>query len=220
MNPFQAVLFDFDGTLADTSPGILHSIRYAMEAEGLPIDPDADLNYFLGPPLYHSFTHIFGVSAEMANTLTDQYRVYYNEKGVFECTLYPGIKDLLQDLRTAGIKVAVVSSKPSHFLHMVLPYLGIDSLFDAVVGPDLENKKANKAWLVTEALRQLELPAGPEIAMLGDRQYDMVGAVDAGVTAVGVTYGYGSCQELQSTGAQHLVDNVSALRKLLLPDAE
>jgi len=213
---YKAVFFDFDGTLADTRPGIYNSIRYALGEKGIPVGDEEKLGYFLGPPLYDSFSKIYGVDEETANELTDLYRVYYGDKGVFECSLYPDIKELLVLLRDHGVRTAVVSSKPAHFLNVVVPYLGVDTLFDAVVGPELHNKKANKAWLVSEAMRRLDVPADHTVAMLGDRRFDMIGAVEAGAAAVGILYGYGSEEELREAGAQYLAESVEDLHKLLL----
>lgn len=215
MAKYNAVLLDFDGTVADTRPGIFNSIRYAMDAAGLPIPDGADLDYFLGPPLGASFSHVFGADEETADRLTDLYRVYYKEKGIFECSLYDGIPELLDGLHAAGIRTAVVSSKPAKFLNMLVPHFGLELRFDAVIGPDLSNKRADKTWLVQEALRTLGLPCDKSAVMVGDRLFDMEGAVHAGVTAVGALYGYGTAEELTEAGAERLITTPSELKILL-----
>ena len=215
MAKYNAVLLDFDGTVADTRPGIFNSIRYAMKADGRDVPAGADLDYFLGPPLYDSFSHVFGVDEKTAERLTDLYRVYYNEKGVFECALYDGIPELLDALRAAGIRTAVVSSKPTKFLNMLVPHFALETRFDAVIGPDLANKKADKTWLVQEALKTLGLPCDQSAAMVGDRRFDMEGAVRAGVTAVGALYGYGTREELLEAGAELLAAAPEELKILL-----
>lgn len=122
--PIRAVLFDWDGTVADTRPGIFNSVRYAIGQYGIADKPDDELRYFIGPPLYDGFEHVFGVSPELANELTDTYRVYYRDKGIFECNVYDGVGDLLRELHDAGVKTAVVSSKPKEFLDRLVEQIG------------------------------------------------------------------------------------------------
>ena len=133
--PIRAVLFDWDGTVADTRPGIFNSVRYAIGEHGIPDKPDDELRYFIGPPLYDGFEHVFGVDDEMATALTDTYRVYYRDRGIFECNIYAGVGDLLRELHDAGIKTAVVSSKPKEFLDKLIEHFGFADCLDAVVGP-------------------------------------------------------------------------------------
>lgn len=209
MEKVQTVLFDFDGTLADTSRGIYNSIRYALGEAGIPVGDESRLREFIGPPLYESFETVYGVDPDEASRLVDLYRVYYGKSGVFECDLYPGVSELLEVLsssRTSGgpQSLAIVSSKPLHFLKVVLPHLGIDSCFDAVVGPELKNKNSDKSFLIDRALKTLGVPADHAAAMVGDRFYDMEGAVRAGITAIGVTWGFGPAEELTASGAEAL----------------
>ncbi len=190
--PIRAVLFDWDGTVADTRPGIFNSVRYAIGEHGIPDKPDDELRYFIGPPLYDGFEHVFGVDDEMATALTDTYRVYYRDRGIFECNIYAGVGDLLRELHDAGIKTAVVSSKPKEFLH-----------------------NSNKTVLVNQALKELMLLPST-VAMIGDRHFDMEGAKAAGVNAIGVLYGYGTEEELCRAGADAICEQVVDLRGYLL----
>lgn len=213
--PFCAVLFDWDGTVADTGPGIFNSVRYAARHFGLPEKTDEDLQFFIGPPLYVGFEHVYGVSPEESNELTDTYRVYYRKTGIFECNIYDGVRDLLTDLRHAGIRTAVVSSKPKEFLDRLVDHFDLTGSFDAVVGPEMHNHNANKTRMVNQALEELGLP--PEnVAMVGDRHYDMKGAKGAGVTAVGILYGYGEEEELKAAGADIICSTVKDLSDRLL----
>lgn len=215
--PFRAVLFDWDGTVADTRPGIFNSIRYAIGQAGIPDRPDEELQYFIGPPLYVGFEHVFGVSPEAANELTDTYRVYYRETGIYECAVYDGVGDLLTNLRAAGVRTAVVSSKPKEFLDRLVDHFGLAGSFDAVIGPEMHNHNANKTVLVNTALEALGLP--PEAAaMVGDRHFDMEGAKAAGVTAVGILFGYGEEAELKAAGADVICPSVKDLGAFLLAE--
>lgn len=213
--PLRAVFFDWDGTVADTSPGIYNSIRYALRQFGMEDKPDDELRFFMGPPLYVGFEHVFGVSPERASELTDTYRVYYRETGIFECKVYEGLGDLLRELRNAGVKTGVVSSKPKVFLDRLVEHFGLTDCFDAVIGPELDNHESNKTVLVNQGLKELMLL--PSIAaMVGDRHFDMEGAKQAGVTAVGVLYGFGTEEELCRAGADAICEQVADLRGYLL----
>lgn len=213
--PIRAVLFDWDGTVADTRPGIFNSVRYAIGQYGIADRPDDELRYFIGPPLYDGFEHVFGVSPELANELTDTYRVYYRDKGIFECNVYDGVGDLLRELHDAGIKTAVVSSKPKEFLDRLVEHFGLAEHLDAVVGPAMDNHNSNKTVLVNQALKELMLLPST-VAMIGDRHFDMEGAKAAGVNAVGVLYGYGTEEELCAAGADAVCEQVADLRGFLL----
>lgn len=213
--PIRAVLFDWDGTVADTRPGIFNSVRYAIGQYGIPDKPDDELRYFIGPPLYDGFEHVFGVSPELANELTDTYRVYYRDKGIFECNVYDGVGDLLRELHDAGVKTAVVSSKPKEFLDRLVEHFGLAEHLDAVVGPAMDNHNSNKTVLVNQALKELMLLPST-VAMIGDRHFDMEGAKAAGVNAVGVLYGYGTEEELCAAGADAVCEQVADLRGFLL----
>ena len=213
--PIRAVLFDWDGTVADTRPGIFNSVRYAIGQYGIADKPDDELRYFIGPPLYDGFEHVFGISPELANELTDTYRVYYRDKGIFECNIYDGVGDLLRKLHDAGVKTAVVSSKPKEFLDRLVEHFGLADHLDAVVGPAMDNHNSNKTVLVNQALKELMLLPST-VAMIGDRHFDMEGAKAAGVNAVGVLYGYGTEEELCKAGADAICDQVADLRGFLL----
>ncbi len=213
--PIRAVLFDWDGTVADTRPGIFNSVRYAIGQYGIADRPDDELRYFIGPPLYDGFEHVFGVSPELANELTDTYRVYYRDKGIFECNVYDGVGDLLRELHDAGVKTAVVSSKPKEFLDRLVEHFGLAEHLDEVVGPAMDNHNSNKTVLVNQALKELMLLPST-VAMIGDRHFDMEGAKAAGVNAVGVLYGYGTEEELCAAGADAVCEQVADLRGFLL----
>lgn len=213
MPEFEAVLFDFDGTLADTSRGIKNSIKYALSEKHIPVGDESRLNYFIGPPLYDGFSHVYGADERLSEELVSLYRVYYAKSGVYECELYPGVQDMLDGLKKAGLLLGVVSSKPKHFLDMAVPHLGIAPYFTTVVGPDLKNKNADKSFLIRQALERI---GADSAVMAGDRFYDIEGARRAGVTAVGVTYGFGTEEELKQAGADALAASPRDLYKYIV----
>lgn len=211
---FDAVIFDFDGTVADTGEGVRNAVRYALNRYGMPVMEDR-LNEFLGPPLYLTFEDQYGVTPEFANELVDVYRVYYSEKGVYECAAYPGMIDLLKTLKEQGVRVAIASSKPQHYLDISVPYVGADRYLDAVVGPELQNHNSNKTRLIRSACEALGVTPGRNVAMIGDRFYDIDGAKEAGVSAIAVLYGFGSREELEAHSPDVIAEDVTALKKAL-----
>ena len=215
MARFSTVFFDWDGTVCNTKEGIYNSVRYAARQFDLPDRTDEELDYFIGPPLYDGFEHVYGVSPELASDLVDTYRVYYTDRGIYESVLYEGIGDVVHSLRAAGIQTAVVSSKPQEYLDRLVEHFDLTDAFDYVLGPEMNNHVSNKAVLVRNALKTLG--AAPETsAMVGDRRYDMEGAKDAGVTAVGILFGFGSKEELNASGADVLCETVGDLKRYLL----
>jgi len=213
---FDYVIFDFDGTVADTGLGVKNAVKYAVREHGIPVGDESKLDYFIGPPLYDGFEHVYGVSPELANDLVDTYRVYYAEKGVYECEVYSGTMELLKELKEAGVKVAVASSKPKHFLDVAIPYIGADKYFDFIVGPELKNHNSNKSVLITKAMELMGAKDKSRVVMLGDRKYDIEGAHEVGVSAVGIEYGYGSKEELENAGADFIASSVENLKNILL----
>ena len=212
---YNTVLFDFDGTIADTGSGVKNSIRYALGSYGIPVGDEKKLDSFIGPPLYESFERVYGVSQEESIKLVNEYRVYYAKQGVYELEVYSGILDLLNELKASGVKTAVASSKPKHFLDVVIPYIKADALFDTVVGPELTSNNSDKSTLIRTALFELGESAGNHVAMIGDRFYDVEAALSTGVTPIGVLFGYGSKDELEGAGASLIAQNVAELEKLL-----
>ena len=213
---FDYIIFDFDGTVADTGLGVKNAVKYALLEHGITVGDESKLDYFIGPPLYEGFEHVYGVSPELANSLVDSYRVYYAEKGVYECSVYPGTMELLKLLKHSGAKVAVASSKPKHFLDVVVPYIGASEYFDFIVGPELKNHNSNKSVLIAKSMELMGAEDKSKIIMLGDRKYDIEGAHEVGIQAVGIEYGYGTREELLSAGADYIATNVNELKNILL----
>ena len=212
---FDAVIFDFDGTVADTGEGVRNAVRYALNEYKMPIYEER-LNEFLGPPLYITFERMYGVSPELASDIVDTYRVYYADRGVHECKAYDGILDLASDLKEAGVKLAIASSKPLVFLEIGVRETGAGKHIEEVVGPELKNHEANKAYLVRAACERLGIEPSKRVAMIGDRFYDIDGANEVGVTSIGVEYGFGHREEFEDHNADYIATTVDDLRKILL----
>ncbi|WP_449455568.1 HAD family hydrolase [Streptococcus suis] len=212
---YQTILFDLDGTLTDSGQGILNSVAYALEKMGIEEPDTANLNRFIGPPLYESFSRFYQLNPEDTQSAVDAFRVYFKEKGMFENQLYPGIIPLLEELRTAGKPLVIATSKPEIFAKQILEHFGIAHYFDVIAGASLDSSRISKADVIGYAINQLE--AFPKHAvMIGDREHDIEGARMHQLPAIGVLYGYGSKQEFEKAGATMIVETVQDLKRVLL----
>ncbi|HEM5272914.1 TPA: HAD family hydrolase [Streptococcus suis] len=212
---YQTILFDLDGTLTDSGQGILNSVAYALEKMGIEEPDIANLNRFIGPPLYESFSRFYQLSPEDTQSAVDAFRVYFKEKGMFENQLYPGIIPLLEELRTAGKTLVIATSKPEIFAKQILEHFGIAHYFDVIAGASLDSSRISKADVIGYAINQLE--AFPNNAvMIGDREHDIEGARMHQLPAIGVLYGYGNKQEFEKAGATMIVETVQDLKRVLL----
>ena len=216
---FSYILFDLDGTISDPKVGITGSVQYALKSFGIE-EPDADrLEPFIGPPLRDSFMKYYNFTQEQAEEAVGKYRERFSEVGKYENELYPGIPELLRDLKAAGAHLAVASSKPTVYVEDILNYFGIRQYFEIVVGSELDGRRERKEEVVREVLWQFAQrgAANPSsVVMVGDRKYDVEGARAAGAHSIGVAYGYAAPGELQEAGAEILVQNVEGLRSALL----
>ena len=212
---FDAVLFDLDGTLSESAPGIVHAAEYAIAKLGYPPLPKATLLKFIGPPLWQYFMEHCGMSHATALTAVEYYRELHKTVGWKETSMYPGIYELLKALKHNGVYVALASSKPRPACEMTLEYFGIRRFFDKISAPDIANPPSSKKETILAALPEKYTRA----CMVGDRKFDMAGAIEAGVYPIGVSYGYGSGEELRAAGAQELCPDVAALRYALLENA-
>lgn len=196
---YQTILFDLDGTLTDSGQGILNSVAYALEKMGIEEPDTANLNRFIGPPLYESFSRFYQLSPEDTQSAVDAFRVYFKEKGMFENQLYPGIIPLLEELRTAGKTLVIATSKPEIFAKQILEHFGIAHYFDVIAGASLDSSRISKADVIGYAINQLE--AFPKHAvMIGDREHDIEGARMHQLPAIGVLTAMGTNRNLKRLG--------------------
>ena len=219
------ILFDLDGTLTASGPGILASVRYALAELGEPIPGQAVLDRFIGPPLATSFAELCGLSPDRVEEAIGAYRVHYIQRGMFDNAVYDGIPDALDHLSDAGGTLAVATSKAEPYARDILDHFGLSDRFAVVVGSELDGRRTDKAEVIAEALRQLGSRgadqrgdgrgAGP--AMIGDRRHDVAGALAMGVPSIGALWGYGSADELTAAGATALVAQPTGLVPLLRP---
>ena len=203
----QLIFFDLDGTLTDPRVGITRSIQHALHKFGIEPPSCEKLTKYIGPPLIDSFAEIVGDAR--ATKALEYYRERFSEFGWKENEVYPGIRDTLGKLRNADFRLCVATSKPEIFARRIVEHFEIDQYFDAIYGAELDGTRSDKSELLRFALTETA-PSGAA-AMIGDRKHDVIGAIANGMQAIGVTWGYGSREELQAAGATILVDTPEAL---------
>ena len=217
------ILFDLDGTLTDPKVGITTCVQYALKDFGIEEDDLDKLEPFIGPPLKESFMKYYDMTSVQADKAVEKYRERFQDTGIFENELYGGIHDLLRTLKAGGMHLAVASSKPTVFVERILKHFKIDKYFEVVVGSELSGERVEKPQVIQEVLHQF-FPGGQprydEVYMVGDRKYDVDGAKTFRIETVGVTYGYGSMEELKEARADYIVNSVAELKKLLMREVE
>lgn len=209
------VLFDFDGTLANTVPAITSTARTVLLRHGRTDADLGDLRRLVGPPFPQAYSLVYGFSEEEAAQITQEYREIYHGLGPAGWPLFDGVRELLRDLRAAGRRLAVASSKRIEMVGGALADNGVEDLFDVALGkPSDENVR--KADTIRRALA--ELGASPdEAVMVGDRHHDVEAALACGIPCVGVSYGgTGDLAEFSEAGACSVADSIDELRRLLL----
>ncbi len=212
---FDAVIFDFDGTVADTGRGIFNCIRYAVNKNSLPELSEKALRTFVGPPLHESFMRECGVNEDMANTLVADYREIYSVKGIYEFDLYDGITDLLEEIQHSGGVTGIASSKPEDFINIILNDTGIKKYFDVTAGSDPRYIESDKTTIVNACIKKMNLKENAKILMVGDRLYDIVGAHNAGIPCAAVLFGYGSREEFEEYNADYIAKDTDELKKII-----
>lgn len=209
---YDAIIFDLDGTITESAPGIMKSVSYALEKMGKPIPGEDVLRKFVGPPLHKSFMEFCGLTDEEASDAVTAYRERHTVVGWKEALVYTGILPMLLSLKKNGAYIALASSKPQPLCVKTLEYFGLLPLFDRVVGPDYQNKSGEKEFLIRSALPETFKNA----CMVGDRKFDIEGAKKANVASIGVGYGYGSEEELRQSGCDFYAETPEDLSNLLL----
>lgn len=185
---YELVLFDLDGTLLDTSLGIFNSVRYAEEQLGLMPVPDNRLSEFVGPPPKTMYAQIYGLEEERAFLAAQKHREYSRTKAIYEAAVYPEIVQLLAELKSQGYKLGVTTLKSQGIAESILKHYELSSYFDVIIGMDAR-ETLTKCRAIQLAIS--ETASRGNVVLIGDSQYDYVGAQEAGVDFIGVLYGFG-----------------------------
>lgn len=210
----DSVLFDLDGTVTDPKPGVTRSIQYALEKMGRPVPAADDLVWCIGPPLLDSFRQLLGPNGHQAQKALAHYRERYGEVGKFENRVYPDIPETLMRLRKSGRRIYLATAKPLVFAGEIIDHFGLAPHFNGIYGSRLDGGLNDKGALIAHILTEESLAADRAV-MVGDRKYDMAGARKNGLATIGVTYGYGTKEELRTAGADHIASTPLAIEAVL-----
>ena len=212
---YENVLFDLDGTITESAPGIISSIRYAMDRMNFRLPDGLDMNVFIGPPLNVSFRSVLGFSEADADLALSDYREYYGDHGLFECRIYPGVADLLARLESENRTVALATAKPEVFSRRILDHFCLTKYFSFIGGASLDASRRTKDAVISYTLANLPRASAANTIMVGDRDQDVIGAQNNGIGCMGVLYGYGSAEELTRAGVLALAEDCEELYLLL-----
>jgi len=209
------VLFDLDGTIVDSAPGITATLAHTLEAMGEPVPTPAELLAWVGPPILDSFRDLGGFDPEESQRALDIYRERYLVEGVFDAKVYPGVEHVLRAISEARIPLSLATSKPETPATLVLDHYGLAHYFDELTGASDDEKRSKKSDVIAEALRRLAADDADlsRTVMIGDRIHDIEGAAANGIPTIYVTWGYGSPAEV--AGAIAVVDTPEQLFPLL-----
>ena len=210
----QYYLFDLDGTLVDPGVGITSGVQYALKHFGIEVEDRRQLYPFIGPPLLDSFMNFFNLNETQAHEAVDYYREYYGATGLFENTVYPGIKTVLDQLKSQGKMIALATSKPEAFAEQILVHYQLTDYFDYIGGATFDGVRSHKLDVIRYVLQALGNPTSDQVVMVGDRKFDVLSGNQLSLTTVGVLYGYGSQAELQAAKADYIIKQPTELLQI------
>ncbi len=211
MNP-KTILFDLDGTLTDSGEGIINCAALALEHFGLPIPSREEMGVFVGPPLDQTFVK-FGVPRDKTQEAIDVFRSRYLVVGKFENTPYPGIQALLETLKQQGHRLFVATSKPETTAIEILDKFKLSEYFELICGATFDANRVHKADVIAYLLEKIGRSG--DILMVGDTEFDVLGAAEHNIPTIGVSWGYGKVVDMEKAGARVIAHNTDELLRYL-----
>lgn len=213
---YREIFFDLDGTLTDPYEGITRSVEHSLKYFDIDVADRRELKCFIGPPLWESYMKYFGFTKTEADEAVKRYREYFSVTGLFENEVYEGIPELLTELKEAGLRLTVATSKPAIFSQKILERFDLAKYFDFLSGSELDGTRVKKAEVIEYAIDNLGITDRSSILMIGDRLHDIEGAHKCGVDACGVLWGYGDRAEHTACGADYIVETLNELKEIIL----
>ena len=205
---YKTIFFDLDETITDSAPGIMNSIKYALEKNHLPMLSEEQLRSFIGPPLRGQFCKVCGLADEESARMVEDYREYYRDKGIFGNNVYDGVIEMLEKLRKKGFRLAIATSKPEKYAKIIIDHFHLTKYFACVAGMEMDGGRGTKAQVITYALEKNDITDKSKVLMIGDREHDVIGAHENGLDCLGILYGFGSRKEFEEAGADYIRENV------------
>ncbi|MBR6994815.1 MAG: HAD hydrolase-like protein [Ruminococcus sp.] len=214
MKKFDTLLFDLDGTLTDSTEGILKCLAYALERMGYEVPEDT--NKFLGPPLRQSLTEFLGMSMEQADEAVRIFRERYSVVGLFENRVYDGIPGMLERLKSGGKRLMVATSKAEIYAVRIFERFGLAQYFEIVGGAELDGSRDYKDEVIEYVLAKAGITDRSTVLMIGDRRQDVLGAHKTNIECMGILWGFGSMEELTQAGADYIARTPQEAADMLL----
>ena len=208
----KAIFFDLDGTITDSGEGIMNCATLALEYFGLPVPSREEMRVFVGPPLDQTFIR-FGVPADKTDEAIKVFRSRYTTVGKFENFPYPGVADMLQSLKEQGHRLFVATSKPEVMAIEVLRHFDLDGYFEQIAGATMDGSRSHKADVITYLLGMTG-DVGQTL-MVGDTAFDVIGAAAHGISTIGVSWGYGTVEDMEKAGAVAIAHSMEELVALI-----
>lgn len=214
MGKYRCVIFDLDGTIANTKPGIINGFKYALSSMGINYLHEYD-NDIIGPSLFDSFSRFYNFSEEKSNEAVRIYRKYYIDKGMFEYKLYGGIKELISTLKENGITLALATTKYKQFAEKMLEHSDLTQYFNCIIGSNEDGSFSSKNELLDYVIQCTNCSAG-DCLMVGDRFYDAYGAQQHKMDFVWAKYGYGKKEEFENIKVKFIVSNAAEIFDIVM----
>lgn len=212
---YKYVFFDLDGTLTNPVIGITSSVMYALEKFGIKVEDRKVLHPFIGPPLTYSFQTFYGLSKEDSELAVKYYRERFSVKGLYENEVYDGVEKMLQELKERGKILIIATSKPEEFTLKILEHFDLLKYFDYIAGATMDGSRGEKADVIRYALEISGIEDKSQALMIGDRNYDILGAKENGLDSMGVLFGFGDYEELTTAGANYIAETVEDILKYI-----
>ena len=215
MQKYKYIFFDLDGTLTDSADGITNCVAYALEKFGIQESDKDALKRFVGPPLVPAFMEFYGFNEENAKKAVEHYRERFASIGIFENSVYDGVRELLESLKEKGYTLVIATSKPETYAKRIAEHFDIAKYFTYIAGATFDGKIGTKTEVIEYAIKALNISNRRDAVMIGDRYHDVEGAHNTGLDCIGVLYGYGNRDELAKHGAKLIAQTPLDIEKLL-----
>lgn len=212
---YDAILFDLDGTLSESAPGIRYSLEKTLDIVGWEKPNLDDYSVYIGPPLVNTLENLCRMNPKQAQEATEVYRQVYNTEGKYKNRLFEGMEELLKELQNCGSKLAVATSKYEPFAEDVVRIIGAYQYFHRICGSNLDGSRKEKADIVAYARKELGLDSDAKMVLVGDTFYDTKGALESGIDFIGVTYGYGKQELMREFGGRSFADSPMDILRFL-----
>ncbi len=215
MTTFTHLIFDLDGTLINSKPGLQNSLNHMLRQMGLDLDDGLIIDQLIGPPIQDGLKQVLGFDDQQVELGVRLFREYYSQQGLYEAKLYPDMLELLEELQQQGKQLFVATSKKNQFMAAVLRHFELDRYLIDSQGAG-EGGRHTKAGLITQLMDRNRIIPSAKVAMVGDTKYDVVGGKANEISTIAVGYGFGNSEELQALNPDYFVEEVEDLFELLV----